>query len=482
MFVGREVELSKLEEGWRSEEFQMVVVYGRRRVGKTTLIQEFCKGKKSLYFTALEQSDHDNLADFSRAVMGFFGLPASLPAFPSWHDAFDYLVEHAEQERFVFVFDEFPYAAKRNESLPSLLQVAIDHKLKGTKLFCILCGSNQGFMESEVLGQKSPLYGRRTMQLRVGQLGYLDAAKMLPGLGAQEQFRYYGCFGGVPYYLQQVRPDLGFRENVARLYFDRAGFLFDEPMGLLRQELSEPALYSSILRAIAGGANRQKEIADKVGSDQSVLPRYLKTLTSLGIIERVVPFGENPERSKKALYRIADACYDFWFRFVMPNMSSIESGMGVLVAESLPEERIDEYLGRRFERVCAEWLRGEALARRLPLPAVSVGQWWGTDPVAKAETDIDVLAADVTGKRLLMGECKYRESFDETAVLAKLEGKQSLVKGYEATCFAVFSKHPLSGETRRKCSKRGDVLLVTLEDMYDPALGSAAPLEDSGLV
>lgn len=469
MFVGREAELSGMERLWDAGGFQMVVVYGRRRVGKTTLIQEFAKDKKALYFTALEQSDRDNLVDFSRAIMEFFDMPSSLPAFSSWRDAFGFLAQRAVQERFVLIFDEFPYAAKRNDSLPSLIQVEIDHRLKETNLFLILCGSNQGFMESDVLGRKSPLYGRRTMQIKLGQLGYADAAKMLPNVSAQERFRYYGCFGGVPYYLQQIRPKLGFYENITRLYFEASGFLFDEPMGLLRQELSEPAIYGSALRAIASGATRQKEIADKSGVGQTVLPRYLKTLQDLGIVERSVPFGDNPSSSKKGIYRICDACYDFWFRFVMPNVSAIESGMGSLVAKSISEGQLNDYLGHRFERLCLEWLRAEALAQRLPVSAVSVGQWWGTDPAARAETDIDVLAADVAGRRLLIGECKYRESFNETDELAKLESKRHLVKGYEVASFVFFSKHPLSEGTVQKLKDRNDVLLVTLEDMYGEA-------------
>ena len=179
MFVGRQEELRRLEDAYDTGTFQMAVVYGRRRVGKTTLILEFARNKRALFFTALEQADADNLADFTRAMAEFFGLPGGV-RFDSWRDAFDYLCERAEQERFVFVFDEFPYAAKRNESLPSLLQVCIDHRLQRTAAFVILCGSNQGLMESDVLGRKSPLYGRRTLQMRLGPLGYRDAARMVP--------------------------------------------------------------------------------------------------------------------------------------------------------------------------------------------------------------------------------------------------------------------------------------------------------------
>ncbi len=306
MFVGREAELAKLESLYEQRSFQMAVVYGRRRVGKTTLINEFCRGKRTLSFTALEQSDADNLADFNRAIASFFNLPASLGGFSSWTDALSFIADRARAERFVFVFDEFPYAAMRNEALPSIFQVAIDRAFKETSAFLILCGSNQGFMESSVLGRKSPLFGRRTAQIKVHDLGFKDAAKMLPGLSAQDAFKFYGCFGGVPYYLQQLDSSVGLKENLARLYFDPMGFLYGEPEGLIRQEFQEPAIYNSILRAVAAGANRAKQIADRVGIAQTTLPRYLKALESVGIIEKAVPFGENPETSKRGIYRLSE--------------------------------------------------------------------------------------------------------------------------------------------------------------------------------
>ena len=262
MFVGREAELDRLERSARKGTFQMAVIYGRRRVGKTALIAEFARGRRTLFFTALEQSDADNLRDLAGAVSEFFG---SSVLFQSWKDALSYITERAAEEPFVFVFDEFPYAAKRHPALPSELQVVIDHRMKQTGMFLILCGSNQGFMESDVLGQKSPLYGRRTLQIKLGPLGYRESAKMLGSLEPQDAFRAYACFGGVPYYLEQYDQDAALEENLASQFFDAAGFLYGEPQMLLRQELTEPALYNSILRAIAGGATKQGEIAARAG-------------------------------------------------------------------------------------------------------------------------------------------------------------------------------------------------------------------------
>lgn len=466
MFVGREAELAKLESLYEQRSFQMAVVYGRRRVGKTTLINEFCRGKRTLSFTALEQSDADNLADFNRAIASFFNLPTSIGGFSSWTDALSFIADRARTERFVFVFDEFPYAAMRNEALPSIFQVAIDRAFRETNAFLILCGSNQGFMESNVLGRKSPLFGRRTAQIKVRDLGFRDAAKMLPGLSAHEAFTFYGCFGGVPYYLQQLDSSMGLKENLARLYFDPMGFLYGEPEGLIRQEFQEPAMYNSILRAVAAGANRAKQIADRAGVAQTTLPRYLKALESVGIIEKVVPFGESVETSKRGIYRLSEPCYAFWFRFVMPYSSDIEAGLGRAVANALPEEQLNEYLGHRFEALCAEWLVEQAKQGKLPIPVTAVSSWWGTNPDKRAQDDIDVLAADRVSKRLVIGECKYRESFDESAEIDDLESKRGVVKGFTASHFMLFCKHDVSAATKKKLAAREDWQIVTLKDMY----------------
>ena len=289
---------------------------------------------------------------------------------------------------------------------------------------------------------------------------------MFPGLSPQEQFEYYGCFGGVPYYLEQVDSSRSFRDNLASLYFNPSGFLFDEPYGLLRQEFSEPALYASLLRAIAGGANRTKLMADKVGVDATTIPKYLSSLCQLGIIEKVTPFGENERLSRRGIYRICDACYDFWFRFVMPRISDIEGGFGDALVHRLPEQQLDDYLGHRFERLCLEWLGEQARAGQLPIAVTRLGSWWGTNPVTHSQDDIDVIAADPMEHKMLIGECKFREKFDETAELTDLDAKRDLVKGYATESIMLFTKKSVSPGTVRKCERRKDVLLVTLDQMY----------------
>lgn len=465
MFVGRKAELKRLEDAYGLNSFQMAIVYGRRRVGKTTLISEFARDKRTLFYTALEQADADNLADFSREIAAFFNLPAGT-RFETWREAFDYLASKAQHERFVLVFDEFPYAAQRCPALPSMLQVAIDHNLQHTQAYVILCGSNQGFMESNVLGSKSPLYGRRTLQIKLAPLGFRDAALMMPWASPDEAFRLYGCVGGVPYYLSQVREDLSFRENLHALFFDPSGFLYGEPGMLLRQELSEPAVYNSILRAVAHGATKPKQIAERARIERNSLAGYLTTLVDLGILEKEIPFGENPARSKRGQYRVREAAFAFWFRFVMPRVTQIEDGAGALALTSVSDGDIDTYLGYRFERVCREWLLEQALAGALPLAVDSIGSWWGSDPATRESVDIDAVAASASSKQALVGECKYRESFDETEAMHELEHRGALLDGYSVDHRYLFTKHALSPGTREKLASQPSWHSVTLADMY----------------
>lgn len=469
VFVGREEELRVLERLYRKAGFQMVVLYGRRRVGKTTLLDEFAKGRPTLYFTAQVQSAAVNLRFFSRAVYDFFGLPASMTPFPSWSDAFSFVAEQSKglSEPLLFVFDDFPYAAEAEASLPSALQIAIDHEFKDTAVKMVLSGSNEGFMESKVLGSKSPLYGRRTAQIKLQPFDYLDAARMIPAAMAEQRIEYYVTFGGTPYYLAQIDAEASFEENVELLFFEKSGLLYEEPMMLLRQELREPATYNSVLGAIAAGATTPKRIADVAGIEPSAVGRYLKTLEGLGLVKRLVPLGENPDRSRKGLYVICDPFFAYWYRFVGPNVGAVESGSGRVAARSaVSGEAFSTYAGKRFEDVCSQWLVRQNRAEKLPFPASSFGAWWGTDPAAREQVDIDVIAADVASGRMLFGECKWRASFNETEALEKLESRSVLVRGCKERFYALFSKNPVGTVTAEKAAGRSDLMLVSAQDLF----------------
>lgn len=453
MFVGREHELAELERLYQRGGFQMVILYGRRRVGKTALTLRFSQGKPTLAFTAKVQSDALNLADFSREVYGHFGMPLSTGPFPTWGDALAFVAREARDQRLVLVFDEFPYAAQRNPALVSTFQIACDRLFSHTNVFLILTGSNQGFMEQQVLGsraregslgEKNPLFGRRTAQIHLAPFGYREAALMLPGASPEDLVRYYATFGGTPYYLSMVDASEGFEANVEELFFRKEGVLYEEPLMLLRQELREPAIYSSVLDAIAAGVNKPREIADRIGEDRTSLSKYLNNLVSMRLVEKRVPFGEDRERSRRGIYRICEPAFAFWYRFVEPEVASVEMDAGELVArEVLASSDVPTYVGHWFEDVCLQWVVAKAKRGELPLSPIRFGTWWGTDPVAREQADIDVVAANDRRGELLVGECKWRQKFELGRTAEKLVQRASLLGHYDATTYCLFTRKPL---------------------------------------
>ncbi|TPF85876.1 ATPase [Bifidobacterium sp. UTCIF-37] len=469
-FVGRERELSALERMWKHDGFQMMVLYGRRRIGKTALLDQFSKDRRTLYFTARQQTSIANLRDFSRTLYAFFGMPGSLPPFALWQDAFDFIVERMKErtdERTLFVFDEFPYAAISEPSLPSTLQIAIDHGLNDSNMMMVLCGSNEGFMESEVLGYKSPLYGRRTGQLRLTAFDAFDTARMLPFASPTDVVRYYATFGGTPYYLKQIQADLTYEQNVTELLFDTSGLLYEEPLMLLRQELRDPSTYNSVMNAIGAGATRQNKIASQAGlAVESSVSKYLTTLSGLGLIERQVPFGEDPARSRKGLWTIRDPFFSFWYRFVSPHSADIENCDGdIAVRAEVFGPALDTYVGQVFEDVARQWLMRANRTGALPFTASRFGRWWGNDPKVRSQTDIDVIAADPVHHRILLGECKWKNTLNIAVATQALRSRTGLVEGYDRSDFALFVKTDELAEKARD-RHEPDLLIRSANEMF----------------
>jgi len=464
MFIGRDRELATLNNLYNESSFQMVVIYGRRRVGKTTLISEFISDKPSVFFTAQEVNDVLNLRQFSKKVYAFFGLPESTGAFEGWNNAFDFIADRAKERQFILAFDEFPYAASANRSLKSILQISIDHSFVNTGLFLILCGSQVGFMENEVLGYKSPLFGRRTAQIKLEGFDYRDAGKIVNSFNAHDKIKLYACVGGIPHYLSQVKATGNFEDNIKRLYFDKSGYLYNEPTMLLQQELREPAMYNSIITSIAGGASRLNEIATKVNEDSPKVNKYLQTLVNLQIINKMYPFGDNPKNSRRGIYRIADNCYGFWYRFVFPYIPEIESGGGDIIADALLNgDILSSFIGNPpFETICLQYLRRMNAAKLLPITATSFGSWWGTDPVEKRQADVDVIAANRLTGQIILGECKWKEHINVKVEKEKLICKWHLLPEYTERHYYLFVKSlPEDGH------EHNDITIVTADMLFD---------------
>jgi AAA+ ATPase superfamily predicted ATPase len=401
-------------------------------------------------------------------VYAFFELPASTGDFRNWHDAFSFIAEKARMQRFILVIDEFPYLVTNNKSIKSILQNIIDHQLKETGLFLILCGSQIGFMEKEVLGAKSPLFGRRTAQFRLEGFDYYDAAKMLPGVSNMDKVRYYACVGGTPHYLGQIDPALTFEENIVDLYFEPQSYLYSEPAMLLRQELREPAVYNSVISAIATGASRLNEITTKIDEEAAKTSKYIKVLSDLRILRREVPFGENPERSRKALYQILDNCYRFWYRFVFLHSAGVETGTGRLIAENMVFPELPTFIGKpAFEYTCRQYIIRKNKERSLPFIATNFGSWWGTDNRTQLLSDIDVIADNKTQGEILLCECKWRNEPTDAGEVKRLLDKAYLMPGYSDYQFMFFTKSTYTEGALKLVSENSNLRLVTLDELFE---------------
>lgn len=461
-FYCREEELRKLNERYEDDRFECIVIYGRRRVGKTTLINEFCKDKPTVFFSALNTTGKENLEMLSKAIMSYERPGAeSAPVFQSYDSALDELTELSKEKRIVFVIDEYPYLVKAKPAISAMLQHLIDHKWKDSKMYMILCGSSMSFMENQVLGQESPLYGRRTGQFKIEPLNYKETAVFHPDLSNSDNALIYGITGGVPHYINKLDVRTNLDEALLANFFDRSCYLYEEPGNLLKQELREPAIYNAIIKAIAEGASRLNDITMKVGEENAVCSKYLKTLIDLGIVRKETPITEKP--GKKTIYLLADNFFRFWYRFVPVNISAIDSGRMAKIYPHAVKQHLSDYMGLTFEKMCQQYLL--YYADDLPIELSQIGQWWGPDTKQRKQIQIDIVGTPVEGQEYIIGSCKYRNEKIGTDELELLKEYASGFGKGSRYHYYIFSK---SGFTNGllQAMERGEVTLVSLEDMY----------------
>lgn len=391
MFFGRENELNTLNRLYNSNKFEFAVIYGRRRVGKTALINEFTKDKDTIFFTGVETNQKQNLENFSRCIMEYnIGVPVDT-SFPSFQAALEYVFELAKTKRIVLVIDEYPYVARASKSLASTLQLLIDKNKDDSKLLLILCGSSMSYMEDHVLAYKAPLYGRRTAQLKIRPFDFFEACNYFTKLSSIDKALAYGIVGGTPQYLMQLDENLSIEENIKNTHLNPASSIFEEPNNLLKQEVREPAIYNAVITAIATGSSKMNEISNKIDEETSVCASYIKNLITLGIIKKESPYGE--KSSRKTIYSIEDNMFRFWYRFVPENTSLISRGATDLAYRRIAPE-ISSYMGSVFEDICKQYLWKLLLERRCEVDFSDLGRWWGTNPKTKTQEEIDIMGAD----------------------------------------------------------------------------------------
>lgn len=440
-FIGRKEESSILEDEY-GKRSSLVIIYGRRRVGKTALIDNFLRNKvNSLYFLATEESSPLNLERFSSSVSKLLGIPSAM--FRDWESALD---AATKGRKTVVAIDEFQYLAQADPALPSVFQHAWDTILSKRDVMLILCGSFIGMMEKYTLNYSSPLYGRRTASIKLGPLTFSDVCSVSKGIAYRSLVERYAVTGGVPRYME-IMNGTSLEEDVCRHIFSRNGILHEEPLFLLKDEVKDPVNYISILRTIAAGNRKVSDIAGRMEVPSNRLSPYLSTLTDMEILERAVPVTENnPERCRNGIYRIKDGLIGFWFAFVYPYMEYLDKGHADAAMENFRARFDESFASFAFENICREIAANELKGYR------KTGSYWDRD------TEIDVVAVDPDGRRIFAGECKFRREEKVTVkVLESLKAKCAKVRDFEGYSleYGMFSVSGFDENLKAEAEKEG---------------------------
>jgi len=405
-FVDRGEEIKSLNESYQnlSKKSALVVVYGRRRIGKTELLRNFLAGKEGVYLLATLQPIAQNIANFSQRAAEFFHDDAiKTNPFTTWDGFFQYLVRELRRRNrpTVIIFDEFTYLVQEDRAVPSIFQKYWDEHLKDLPVMFILCGSFIGMMETEVLGYKASLYGRRAKQLYVEEVPFRELAKFLPKYSSAQLVEAYSLVGGMPYYLLQLSEEGSIGENILR-FTKKDSILYNDAHWVLREELREPRIYYSILRAIAAGKTTQNEIAQSCYLKTNEVGPYLATLADMKLIERRIPATEpKPERSRHGSFRIRSNYYRFWFRFIYENQDFIEQNRQVELVDEIIIPQVNTYVGPIYEDVVRETLTTMNKKGLLPFKFDIIGSWWSR------KEEIDVVTVNDHAKSIVFGEVKW---------------------------------------------------------------------------
>jgi AAA+ ATPase superfamily predicted ATPase len=483
MFIGRETELKFLNDKYNEDNGQLIVLYGRRRVGKTETLREFCKDKPHVFYSAIQTTDKVQLSKFSNLL-----LKENIPArqyvteFTDWEKAFSAILElpYGDNKKLI-VIDEFPYMCRANKSIPSILQNLWDETMKNSNVMLILCGSAMSFIEKDLLAEKNPLYGRATGIYKMNEMGFYDAVKFFPDYSATDKVIAYSVLGGVPHYLNQWNPGLSVAENIKRNILIKGCVLYSEVEFLLHQELRETPIYNSIIEAVALGNTRLNDISQKaLIEDTAKTSVYLKNLIELGIVERefsVDTGAKEQANANRGIYRLTDNFFRFWYAYGYTNISQLEDGDIDGVYEYAIAPHLHEYASYCFEDICKEMVRVMNRQNKLPFRYQKMGRWFGkttihdtntSDGLRMADTEIDLLALNSADRKYLIGECKFKNSpfsySDYIGTVAKLTPLKINNQFY----YALFSKSGFDKKVEDIAKdEHSNVLLYTLNDIVN---------------
>ncbi len=482
MFIGRDNELQFLEDKYNEKGGQFIVLYGRRRIGKTETLRQFCNDKPHVFFSCRQCTDKVQLRSFSEKILKE-NIPAKnyINEFSDWDKAFRAILElpYGEKKKLV-VIDEFPYMCKDNNSIPSILQNLWDEDLKNANVMLIICGSAMSFIEKELLSEKNPLYGRATGIYKMKEMGFYDAIKFFPNYSEKDKILAYSILGGIPHYLAQFNPELSIEENIKKYILTKGCALYSEVDFLLHQELRETPIYNSIIEAIALGSTRLNEISQKsLLEDASKTSVYLKNLMELGIVEREFSVNTNTKEKgngNRGTYKLTDNFFRFWYAFCFTNFSELEASDIDGVYQYSIKPQLHEFAATTFENICKEFIQKLQINNKLPFRYSKMGRWFGKTSVRDtdektglriAETEIDIVAISSDSQNFLVGECKFKTQpfsySDYLNTIAKLDSQKKTADFY----YALFSESGFDSKIVEESSKSNNIYLYSLNDIVN---------------
>jgi len=472
IFIGRESELRFLNDAYESDKAEFVVLYGRRRVGKTELLNEFCKDKDAIFYTCREYTDTVQLKSFTEKVKTY-NIPALdfVDSFSSWEHAFSSVMMLPTDKKKLLIIDEFPYACKANVSIPSILQVLWDEKLRRENVMIILCGSAMSFIERDLLSEKNPLYGRTTGIYKLKPLPFCDAQKFFPHYSTEDKIIAYAILGGIPHYLKQFNKNLSIEDNVKKNILRRGCTLYNEVEFLIKQELREPAVYNTIIEAIALGNNSFNDILTKTQIEKSKLSVYLKNLIELYIVEKEFPALSKDKAKSNASggsYVLTDNFFRFWYSFAFRNLTDLENDDADGVWENDIQDLLHHFASKAFEQLSIEYMYAQNKAKTLPFRISSASRYWGkTNQIIDGKTravnlEIDILAPDNTKKKVIYGECKFtNEPFD----MNEFKNLKSKVFIGDSVYYYLFSLSGFTDAVENEAKGSSNIKLISAHDL-----------------
>ena len=467
-FFNRKDELEALDERWASGRGELLVVFGRRRVGKSRLIAHWGEQRRHLYYEATGGSERDHLDDISREIARVSGRRThEEQPFTSWRAVFAAFEDLLDDGPILIALDEFQFIARHNPEVGSLVNQLIERRGKDPRLCLILAGSDVSFFEHRVVGYAAVSYGRRTGSLRLAPFSWSSIQSFIPGWSVEDRIRAFAVYGGMPYYLAELDPGEDLGENILRTILLPDGLLREEPQFLLAQEsrIRERDIYMSALRAIAAGHTRLAEIAQRIQRRPTDARAYLETLEEMGLVRRHHPIAA--PGGARVFYAIIDPFLRFWFTFVAPYESQLRSRSSArrhLQETVLP--KLDEFVSRdTFEEVCHEW----AL---LHIPgAVEVGRWWGPKRIRTPEGlrtrryEADVVAIDAAGAIVALGSCKWSAQPHDAVELDKLHTVSQMLGLHQPPALYFFDRTGFSERLSEIARERPHVHLVSTSEM-----------------